>query len=61
MTKRQIIEDICRLNRSASPEFLSEFDENELWTYLQKLLKVCEKCENDDLLRPLSPEEVALL
>ena len=37
MTKRQIIDDILSLNRSAKPEFLSQFDTEELDAYLRHL------------------------
>ncbi|NLF30856.1 MAG: hypothetical protein GX591_08225 [Planctomycetes bacterium] len=34
MTKRQLIDDILLLNRSAKPEFLAQFDVQELEAYL---------------------------
>jgi len=37
MTKRQLIDDILLLNRSAKPEFLAQFDADELDAYLRHL------------------------
>jgi hypothetical protein len=37
MTKRQIIDDILLLNRSAKPAFLARFDSEELDAYLRHL------------------------
>ncbi len=37
MTKRQLIDDILLLNRSAKPEFLAQFDAEELDAYLRHL------------------------
>ena len=37
MTKRQIIDRIIRLNRSATPEFLAAFSEKDLLAYLRQL------------------------
>jgi len=38
MTKRQLIDEIRRINTSASPEFLCQFDESALRQYLDHLL-----------------------
>ena len=40
MTKRQIIDEILELNRSADPGFLAEFDAEELECYLGQLHKI---------------------
>jgi hypothetical protein len=37
MTKRQIIDEIMVFNRSAEPEFLSRFSDEELSEYLEHL------------------------
>jgi hypothetical protein len=37
MTKRQIIDEILTLNRSAEPGFLARFDDSDLGDYLQHL------------------------
>lgn len=38
MTKRQLIDEIVTMNRSAEPAFLSKFDDIDLEEYLQHLL-----------------------
>jgi hypothetical protein len=38
MSKRELIECICEINRSAKPEFLAAFNENDLKTYLDHLM-----------------------
>ena len=40
MTKRQIIEEIMEMNRSARAEFLASFSERELLDYLEHLQSV---------------------
>ncbi len=37
MTKRQLIDEIMTVNRSADPEFLAEFDSPDLTEYLDHL------------------------
>ena len=37
MSKRELIDCIIRINRSARPEFLQAFTENELQDYLRQL------------------------
>ena len=37
MTKRQLIDEIATINRSAKPSFLAKFDDIELDEYLQHL------------------------
>lgn len=37
MTKRQMIDEIMELNRTAQPEFLAAFDDEELNEYLSHL------------------------
>ena len=51
MTKQELIDHIMRLNRSATEEFLSEFEENELDHYLRKLLALRE-VRGPNLLQP---------
>jgi len=40
MSKRELIECICEINRGATPEFLSNFSEEELNTYLEHLMEL---------------------
>jgi hypothetical protein len=40
MSKRELIEYICELNKSARPEFLENFSEIELSDYLDNLMKL---------------------
>jgi len=42
MTKRQLIDEILAINRSANPRFLAEFDPCELSEYLAHLLAIRE-------------------
>lgn len=37
MTKRQLIDQIIQINRSADPSFLAQFDPDDLSDYLQHL------------------------
>lgn len=37
MTKREMIDQIQRLNASAKPEFLADFEEEDLLAYLHQL------------------------
>ncbi|MCH8913677.1 MAG: hypothetical protein IIA33_08940 [Planctomycetes bacterium] len=53
MTKWQLIDDIQRLNRSATRNFLEQFGENELDLYLRKLLRQERRYGTADLLQPL--------
>lgn len=38
MSKRELIEYICEINKTAKPEFLSGFGEEDLQTYLEHLM-----------------------
>jgi hypothetical protein len=40
MSKRELIECICEINRSARPEFLATFPEDELQSYLDHLMEL---------------------
>jgi len=40
MSKRELVECICELNKSAKPEFLEEFSEDELQDYLEHLMEL---------------------
>ncbi|MFC1764224.1 hypothetical protein ACFL6U_19390 [Planctomycetota bacterium] len=40
MNKRELIDCICEINRSARPEFLSKFTEDELNDYLEHLMEL---------------------
>ncbi len=40
MDKKELIERICQINKSAKPEFLAKFSERELNAYLQHLMEV---------------------
>ena len=53
MTKWQLIDDIQRLNRSATRNFLEQFGENELDLYLRKLLRQERRYGTADLLQPV--------
>lgn len=37
MDKKELIERICEINRTAKPEFLAKFSERELAAYLEHL------------------------
>lgn len=53
MTKWQLIDDIQRLNRSATRQFLEQFGENELDLYLRRLLRQERRYGTADLLHPV--------
>jgi hypothetical protein len=38
MSKRELIDYICKINKSAKPEFLANFSEEELNAYLEHLM-----------------------
>jgi hypothetical protein len=40
MSKRELIDCICEINRSAKPEFLANFTEEELNIYLEHLMEL---------------------
>ena len=40
MSKRELIDCICEINKSAKPEFLANFSEEELNEYLEHLMEV---------------------
>lgn len=40
MTKRELIDCICEINRSAKPEFLATFSEEDLSDYLEHLMEL---------------------
>ena len=40
MSKRELIECICEINRSAKPEFLANFTEENLSIYLEHLMEL---------------------
>ena len=40
MSKRELIDCICEINRSARPEFLANFSEEELSNYLEHLMEL---------------------
>jgi hypothetical protein len=40
MSKRELIDYICEINRSAKPEFLATFSEEELNAYLEHLMEL---------------------
>ena len=39
MSKRELIDYICEINKSAKPEFLADFSEEELSNYLEHLME----------------------
>ncbi len=40
MSKRKLIDCICEINRSAKPEFLANFSEEDLSAYLEHLMEL---------------------
>ncbi len=40
MSKRELIECICEINKSAKAEFLANFSEEELSAYLEHLMEL---------------------
>ena len=40
MSKRELIDYICKINKSAKPEFLAVFTEEELNDYLEHLMEL---------------------
>jgi hypothetical protein len=40
MSKRELIECICEINKSAKPEFLANFSDEELRKYLDHLMEL---------------------
>lgn len=40
MSKRELIDYICEINRSAKTEFLATFSEEDLQSYLEHLLEL---------------------
>jgi hypothetical protein len=40
MSKRELIDCICEINKSARPEFLAHFSEEELNSYLEHLMEL---------------------
>jgi len=40
MSKRELIDCICEINRTAKPEFLANFSEEDLNNYLEHLMEL---------------------
>ena len=40
MSKRELIDYICEINKSARPEFLANFSEEDLSSYLEHLMEL---------------------
>jgi len=40
MSKRELIDYICQINKTAKPEFLADFSEEDLSSYLDHLLEL---------------------
>ena len=40
MSKRELIDCICEINKSAKPEFLASFSEKDLKAYLEHLMEL---------------------
>ncbi len=40
MSKRELIDCICQINRGAKPEFLATFSEEDLSNYLDNLMEL---------------------
>ena len=56
MTKRELIEQIIRLNASARPDFLAQFCEQDLGAYLRQLRDLQRPVSADSLLESLAVE-----
>ncbi|MCL2640758.1 MAG: hypothetical protein FWD53_07935 [Phycisphaerales bacterium] len=42
MSKRELIDEIRQVNRTASPEFLARFQENDLKAYLDRMCAIAD-------------------
>ena len=40
MSKRELIDYICEINKTAHPEFLASFSEHDLTEYLEHLMEL---------------------
>ncbi len=40
MSKRELIDCICEINKTAKPEFLANFSEEDLTIYLEHLMEL---------------------
>ena len=40
MSKRELIDYICEINKTAKPEFLADFPEEDLKAYLEHLMEL---------------------
>lgn len=40
MSKRELIDCICEINKTAKPEFLASFSEEDLKSYLEHLMEL---------------------
>jgi hypothetical protein len=40
MSKRELIDCICEINKTAKPEFLARFSEDQLRDYLEHLMEL---------------------
>ena len=56
MMKRELIEQIRKLNVSAKPEFLAQFSEPDLRAYLRQLRDLQRDVESDNLLECMTIE-----
>ncbi|MGB9624609.1 MAG: hypothetical protein ACPMAQ_07060, partial [Phycisphaerae bacterium] len=54
MSKRELIETIMRLNRSARAEFLAGFSQEELLDYLRQLKELSIERRTEDLLEVMA-------
>ncbi len=54
MTKRKLIEEIMRLNRSARAEFLATFSQEDLLDYLRQLKELSIERRTEDLLEVMA-------
>jgi len=64
MSKRELIDRICEINKTAKAEFLATFSEEELQNYFEHLrqLSLAESniCAASDSHRPLEPATQSL-
>lgn len=56
MMKRELIDQITKLNVSAKPEFLAQFSEPDLRAYLRQLRDLQRTVESDNLLECMAVE-----
>jgi hypothetical protein len=61
MSKRELIDAILKHNRSAAPEFLAKFNENDLKAYLERMAVITSAPRGDHRLRTAIDSRQALV